>query len=451
MHPSDALPEVRTGPALQSSAMSTRRRLHLGPLTGLRSTGAGVVGAGLCTYGFLSLAGRVLGPAEFAPVSALWALVFVVGPGLFLPLQQEVGRLLASQRASRGGGRARRLVGTVGGVLVAAVVVATLAFADPVVDRLFAGREALLWCFLASVGAYAVSFLARGTVTGLGDFPGYGALVFGEAAVRLVIAVAATLAGARSPTAYGVAIAASPLLATLLVTRLGRRTRLTPGVHVDRGRVVVAMGWLTSGSMLAQLVANGGPVLVQAASAPGADAAAIFLSALVIARLPLFLFQAVQATMLPNFARLAAHEEHERFRAGVRRLVQICLLLVVLATAGAALLGPWVVALLFGEGFEVARRTITLLAGASCIYLLATALVNVGVAAGRHHLATWCWAAGAVCFVLVAAVVPDVLLRAELSYLAGSTAAALVALARVAGRRAPVSPAGSGTPPAPPS
>src|SRR5687767_1201460 len=195
MHPPTCAAAGAGTPALQSCAMSTRRRLHLGPLTGLRSTGAGVVGAGLCTYGFLTLAGRVLGPSDFAPVSALWALVFVVGPGLFLPLQQEVGRLLASQRAGRGGGRARRLVGAVGGVLVVVVVAATLALAGPVVDELFAGREALLWCFLFSVAAYAVSFLARGTVTGLGDFPGYGALVLGEAAVRLVIAVAATLAG----------------------------------------------------------------------------------------------------------------------------------------------------------------------------------------------------------------------------------------------------------------
>lgn len=429
--------------------MSTRRRLHLGPLTGLRSTGAGVVGAGLCTYGFLTLAGRVLGPSDFAPVSALWALVFVVGPGLFLPLQQEVGRLLASQRAGRGGRRARRLVGMVGGVLVVAVVAVTLVLSDLVVDELFAGREVLLWCFLGSVASYAVSFLARGTVTGLGDFAGYGALVFGEAAVRLALALAATLAGERSPTAYGVAIAVAPLLSTLMVTRLGRRTRLVPGDHVDAGQVVAAMGWLISGSLLAQVVANAGPVLVQAGGAPGSKAASIFLSALVIARLPLFLFQAVQATMLPNFARLVAHGEHDRFRAGVRRLVQVCLVLIVVATAGAALLGPWVVALLFGSDFEVPRRTITLLAAASCIYLLATALVNVGVAAGRHHLATWCWTAGTVCFVVVAALVPDLLLRAELSYLAGSTAAALVALARVRGRGGPVSPAGSAAPPAP--
>jgi O-antigen/teichoic acid export membrane protein len=291
-----------------------------------------------------------------------------------------------------------------------------------------------------------VSFLARGALTGLGDFPGYGALVFGEAAIRLLLALGATLLGWRTPTTYGVAIAAAPLLATVLVTRLGRRTSLTAGHHVATDRVVVAMAWLTSGSLLAQLVANAAPVMVQVLAQTGSKAAGLFLSALVVARLPLFLFQAAQATMLPNFSALAAHGEHETFRAGVRRLVQLCLLLVVVATLGAALLGPWGVELLFGEGFEINRRTITLLTAASCIYLLATALVNVGVAAGQHHLATWCWLAGTAAFVGVAVSVDRLLPRAELAYLAGSGVAAGVALLSVGGARLTVTTPRSGTP-----
>jgi O-antigen/teichoic acid export membrane protein len=426
--------------------MSDRRRLHLGPLTGLGSTGAGVVAAGVCTYGFLTLAARVLGPSDFAPVSALWALVFVVGPGLFLPLQQEMGRLLAPQRAGRGGARARRLVGLVGAVLVLAICAATVVLGDVLVEEVFARREPLLWCFLGSVVAYAVNFLSRGVLTGLGDFAGYGALVFAESLLRLLLAAAATLVGWRTPTTYGVAIAVAPLLATLLVTRLGRRTHLEPGHHVATDRVVVAMAWLTSGSLLAQLVANAAPVMVQVLAQTGSKVAGVFLSALVVARLPLYLFQAAQATMLPNFSALAAHGRHDDFRAGVRRLVQVCLLLVVLTTLGAALLGPWAVGLLFGEGFEVDRRTITVLTAASCVYLLATALVNVGVAAGRHHLATWCWAAGTGTFVAVALVVDRLLLEAELAYLAGSCVAAVVALLSVGTARPALTAAGSGRP-----
>ena len=432
--------------------MTDRRRAQHGPLlSGLRSTGAGVLGAGVCTYAFLTMAGRVLGPVDFAPVSALWALVFVVGPGLFLPLQQEIGRLLAPQRAERGGARARTLVGAVGAAMVLAVGGVTLLLADPLVEQLFAGHRALLWCFLGSVVSYAISFLARGAMTGLGDFTGYGTLVFAEGGIRLLISAGAALAGWRTVTTFGVAIAAAPLISTLLVTRVGRRTALTPGHHVATDRVVVAMAWLTSGSLLAQLVANASPLLVQALSPPGSEAAGLFLSALVVARLPLYLFQAAQATMLPNFSALAARGQDDAFRAGVRRLGQVLLALVVVATLGAALLGSWAVGLLFGQDFDVDRRTITVLTAASCIYLLATALVNVGVAAGRHHLATWCWAAGTACFAVVAAAVPALLLRAELAYLAGSCGAAAVALISVRSAHLPLPRARSGTPPVLPS
>jgi O-antigen/teichoic acid export membrane protein len=123
------------------------------------------------------------------------------------------------------------------------------------------------------------------------------------------------------------------------------------------------------------------------------------------------------------------------------------------ATAGAAVLGSWAVALLFGEGFDVTRRTITLLTAASCVYLLAMALVNVGVAAGRHHLATWCWTAGSVTFALTLLLADDLLLRVELAYALGSLAAATLALLRVVGLRGQVRVSGarSGRPPAPAS
>jgi O-antigen/teichoic acid export membrane protein len=41
-----------------------------------------------------------------------------------------------------------------------------------------------------------------------------------------------------------------------------------------------------------------------------------------LARVPLFLFQAVQAALLPRLARLAAEGEIDEFRAGFRRLMR---------------------------------------------------------------------------------------------------------------------------------
>ena len=56
-------------------------------------------------YGFLVVAARALGTARFAPLSVFWALLFVCGPGFFLPLEQETGRAIAARRVRGEGGR----------------------------------------------------------------------------------------------------------------------------------------------------------------------------------------------------------------------------------------------------------------------------------------------------------------------------------------------------------
>jgi hypothetical protein len=72
---------------------------------GTFAVGAGLMVAGLTTYGFFVAAARTLSERDYAAViGGLWPLVFVVAPGCFLPLEQEVGRALAHRRAQGIGG-----------------------------------------------------------------------------------------------------------------------------------------------------------------------------------------------------------------------------------------------------------------------------------------------------------------------------------------------------------
>ena len=74
--------------------------------------------------------------------------------------------------------------------------------------------------------------------------------------------------------------------------------------------------------MLAQVLINAPPVLVQLLAGPRHKAeVGVFTAALVVARVPLFLFQAVQAALLPKLSGLVAAERYEEFRRGLRRLV----------------------------------------------------------------------------------------------------------------------------------
>ena len=70
---------------------------------GTYAVGAGLLIAGVTAYGFQILANHRLEKRHYAALNSLWAVVFVVTPGLFQPLEQEVARSpTAAPRASAG-------------------------------------------------------------------------------------------------------------------------------------------------------------------------------------------------------------------------------------------------------------------------------------------------------------------------------------------------------------
>jgi O-antigen/teichoic acid export membrane protein len=411
-------------------------------LTGIRSVAAGFLVAGLFTYCFLTLAGRVLGPAAFAPISTLWAMVFIVGPGLFLPLQQELGRVLAREPVEGSGALVLRRTAGLAAVVSGGAVVTGLLAGPWLTAELFGGHWSIFWCFEISVVAYAVSFLARGVFSGLGDFPTFGRLVAAESVIRFAVAGALVLVGIRTPGAFGAAIAVAPLLSTMVLTRLGRRLALAPGSDVGRRELLRAFGWLLMASLLGQALANAAPIAVQLLAPPDDDGSAgRFLSALVIARVAIYLFQAAQATIVPNFAVLSVQGRVEDVRLALRRMVGVCLGLTVVGTTGAYLLGPMVVRILFGPGFVISNVTMAILTAASTVYVLAAALSSAAIATGRHRLSGVAWLAGCVTFAAGTLLGHGLYERVELGYLVGSCVAAAVLLVGLARRIRHLAPA----------
>ena len=65
----------------------------------------GVFVAGVAAFGFLSVSARALGPSQYSDLAALWILGFIAGPGVFMPLEQEVARAIAARRAKGLGAR----------------------------------------------------------------------------------------------------------------------------------------------------------------------------------------------------------------------------------------------------------------------------------------------------------------------------------------------------------
>lgn len=408
---------------------AARRLLQRSPLpSGTIAVGGGLAVAAISAYAFLAIAARALGTHRYAPLSTLWALIFVTGPGLFLPLEQEVGRALSARRVrGEGGGPLIRRAALAGGGVALVVSVLALTLGRPLLDRLFDGDALLSLAFVLALGGYAAEFLVRGMLSGSGRFVPYGVIVGGEAAVRALGVIVFAVVGVRLAGLYGLTLALGSILAVAVVLR-GQRGLFEPGPPAPWSELTGRLGYLLTGSLLAAFLVNAGPLTVKLISTSAQhDTAGIFLSGLIMARTPLFFFQAVQAALLPRLAALASAGRHAEFRHGFGRLLLLVAAVGVLAVLGFALLGPLIVRVLFGRGFVLSHRDMAELAAASAIYMLALALAQALIALDQHGRSALGWLVGVATFVGTVAALRavDLLPRVEAALIASSLTATL--------------------------
>ncbi|MGI8440176.1 MAG: hypothetical protein ACR2NV_08330, partial [Thermoleophilaceae bacterium] len=159
-------------------------------------------------------------------------------------------------------------------------------------------------------------------------------------------------------------------------------------------------------------------------------------NALLIARAPLQLFQAVQTSILPHLTGLFASGEADPFRHSVNAtLVAVGAFGAAVAT-GTLLLGPWVMGLLFGGDFVYGWLGLVLVAAGMGLYLAAATLNQAALARGQAPAAAACWVGSALGFVVLLLLpgFEDRVLQLELAFVAG--AALLCAALGVLYRRA---------------
>jgi O-antigen/teichoic acid export membrane protein len=396
---------------------------------GTLAVGVGLLINGLCSYGFLAVSGRVLGRVEYAPLATLWAVIFVIGPGFFLPLEQEVSRALAARRGRGvGTGPVLRRAAVLGGVLASALVVMTIALGPFMTDRLFSGEWVMVGALAVGHLAFYVSHLARGGFSGLVRFRAYSVLIAADGLMRFLLCVGLAILGFEVAGPYGVALAIAPILAVGIALR-GQRELVTPGPDAPWSELSTALGWLLFGSVLAQTLPNI-PVLAVELLSTDEQAGAVsdFQVGLIVARVPLFLFLAVQAALLPKLSALAGAGRIDEFRSGFRRLVLVVVAIGAIGTIAAFTIGPWAVRLLWGPEFDLDHRTLGLLALGSALYMLAVAMAQAVIALHGHARQAFVWLLGVVVFVVTVVAMgdADVFLRAEIGLVAGAGVAAAV-------------------------
>jgi len=413
-----------------------QRRIASNPLPpGAVSVGIGLVIGGLSQYGFLAVATHALGTDRSAPLATFWALLVIIGPGFFLPIEQEIGSALAARRARGAGGRPVVLrAAASGGAILAGLVVAAIAASGPVAQKLFAGQLVLSWALIAGLVAYFVQFLGRGTLAGNGRFRPYGAIVGGEGILRVVFCAGLAGVGAVTAGPFGLAMVAGSFVA-VIVALTGRRGLLQPGPPAAWSEISSALGFLLIASVMTQFLLSVGTVAVQLLAAPAQQAAAgRFLTSRIIAYIPIFLFQAVQYTLLPKLAALAGVGRYGEFVKTLRQILGLVAAIGAAAVLVLTVVGPWATRLLFGRGFELTQLDFLLLS-ASCAGFMAAQVLSQALISLRGFARVAAgWLSGGAAFVVVTALGTQLFLRVEL----GLVVAAIACCAVMAGALLPL-------------
>jgi O-antigen/teichoic acid export membrane protein len=415
---------------------------------GARILSAGIAATGLFTFAYFSVASHVLGDAGYGRISLLWSVLFVTMSVIYRPVEQLLSRTIADRRA-RGvsGGHPLRVPATIQAAFAVAFLVVALALRGPIQDGLFDGYASLYWILVGSAMAYAASYFARGYLAGHKWFALYGALVLFESVTRFAFPLAVAVGIASGQTAVALGVAAAPLASLLVVPwALARHEAAGPGDGPrERGGLRAGAGF--AGAVAAiqlseQTLLNAAVLLV-----PGSVQAGVVFSALLIARAPLQLFQAVQTSLLPHLAGLEATAGHEAFARAIR--VTLRWIAVFAGAVAVALLaiGPWAMDVLFGSDAHYGRAGLAVIAVAMGLHLTAGTLNQAALARGRAGAAAVAWAVSAVVFVvwMLLPVVDDELVRTEVGY-AGAAALLCVLLLGIYRRGAsstasPTSPA----------
>ncbi|WP_307849059.1 polysaccharide biosynthesis protein [Micromonospora sp. U56] len=415
-----------------------RRLLHLVP-PGTLAVGAGLALLGLASYVHLAVAGHSLTEADYSSLSVLWSIVFTLGIGVFMPVEQEVARVVAARRSQGlppGPVLARGAVLAAG--VLALMVVVILAAHEPLTDRLFAGDAAMVTVLIGALVAMAVAYTTRGVLSGLQLFPWYGAQLGVDGGLRIAMVAVLGLAGVTSPLWYGLVLVIAPLAGVLLTLPPVLRAA-GGGVPVAWGALLRGLGLLTVSSLLSQVVVNVGVINVRLLDPSDVATAGALLSALVLVRIPLFVFASLQASLLPGLATSATTGDLRGFHSLLRRALGIVTALGVLGAIGAIALGPWLVGTLFDAADVLGHGDFAWLAVATLAYLWAMVLGQALLALDRHRAQALAWTVGVAALVAVTLTPASVALRVELAYTVGSVvvAAAMALLLRRQSRPTP--------------
>ncbi len=396
---------------------------------GAKILSIGIASTGVVTFAYFSVASYALNDVDYKHISLLWSVLFVIVSVIYRPIEQLLSRTIAGRRA-RGlhTGHPIRTPLLIQAGFATAFLLVALAMRTRIEENLFDGSSALYWVLVIGGLAYAASYFARGWLAGHQWFALYGALVFMEASSRLLFAVAVAVGIAEGQNVVAMGMAAAPFVSLVVVPlAFARRPKVSAAPEPDEEELDLARGGRFAVAVLVimaaeQTLLNAG-VLTANATAENAVVAGYVFNALLIARAPLQLFQAVQGSLLPHLAGLEATEGREQFDRAIRVTILAIAAFAGAVALGLLIIGPFAMSVLFDDSATYGRFGLAAVALGMGAHLAAGTLNQAALARDHAGAAAAAWLVSAIVFVgwMLLPIVGDELVRAEVGYLAAAS------------------------------
>jgi O-antigen/teichoic acid export membrane protein len=400
--------------------------------SGARILSIGIAATGVFTFAYFAVASHVLDKADYGAISTLWAILFVTISVIYRPVELLLSRTIADARARGVHQHELRGPATIQLGFAAVFLVVALALHGTLRDTAFNGSDAFYWVLVGATLAYAGSYFARGYLAGHQWFGLYGALVLFESLSRFAFPVAVAVGIATGKTAVALGILAAPVVSLLVVPwAIRRHAGGASGAGATRESAGFAAA-VAAIQLAEQTLVTIGVLLI-----PDAGLRGVVFNALLIARAPLQLFQAIQTSLLPHLAGIEATEGADADRT-IRVTVTAIAAFAGACAIGLLVIGPFVMDLAFGKGFAYGRVGLAAVAVGMGFHLVGGTLNQAALARGQAARAAAAWLLAAAAFIvwMLLPVVDDRLARAEFGYMGAAAllCAQLWAIYRRAGR-----------------
>jgi O-antigen/teichoic acid export membrane protein len=353
----------------------------------LRDTQALAVGSatgGVLAYIFFVLATRSLGANAAAPVSVLWTYWSFSAAALTFPVQHWIARSVAARRSE-------------GAVYVALPRVAIAVGMAGVLSGALAwlGRESLfhrgdVWFPLlvvwVTIGSGFIG-VVRGGLSARNRFSSVAWALVADNALRCLAAIALIIVGAHESLSFGICLALGSLVGFLWPSSFRFSAE---GAGGDHDSPLAFLGAAAGGQLIGQAILTGGPVLLALSGGSARDVTGLF-AALALFRAPYTLALGLVSQLTGRLTTLVVERQHDSLRRVRLAIVGSSGVVVAVAAGLGAVVGPWLLPLIFGEHVTIDWLPSTLVAVGSAL-ALANLVITISIMAqSRSHAIARAW------------------------------------------------------------